>query len=280
MDYPMQVYGLNLFEQFLSDVLVALGWLLILFSIATGIFSGAFFTHARVAGMLLIGTAMTGVVLLLAGAGIRQNRPALELGTFFLALTALGWLLSGLLTHRLGAILAGVILMVCFAGLFFLRRQAIQARFKPRFLSLRQFETMVQIADTMIDGNGQEVKHPVEVAIRVDHLLAQIDSPVRQDITTVLVLVEWLLPLLVWRPIPFSALGSHQRRRAVEKVIGATGLFRDVARSLKTLACVGYYGSPEGMAQVGYVPFEKRARSHGVDQTPQHYADPFVSLDH
>jgi hypothetical protein len=276
MEYPMQVYGLNLFEQFLADVLVALGWLLILFALATGVWFDTFHAHALVAGLLMASTGMTGVLLLLAGAGIRQNRPALDMGCFFLALIGLGWLVSGFVPLNVAPLVAGVLLLGGFGLLLCARRQAVQARFKPRCLSLRKFETMVQVADTMIDGDGDEVLHPIEVAIRVDHLLARIDSPIRRDIETVLVLVEWLLPLLVWRPIPFSDLGSHARRRAVEKVIGAKGLFRDVARSLKTLAAAGYYGSPAGMAQVGYRPFEARRRAQGVDQTPHHYPDPFA----
>jgi hypothetical protein len=61
----------------------------------------------------------------------------------------------------------------------------------------------------------------------------------------------------------------------VEKVIGAGGLFRDVARSLKVLACAGYYGSPAGMRSIGYVPYEERERSKVQDQTPLHHPDPF-----
>jgi hypothetical protein len=159
------------------------------------------------------------------------------------------------------------------------RRLSIQARFKPRFFSLRQFETMIQVADTMIDTDGQNALHPIEVAIRADHFLASFDAKVQQEIKSTLVIVEWLLPLLVLgRPFPFSSLGSHERRRAVEKVIGAKGLFRDVARFLKLLACAGYYGTPEGMAQVGYIPFEERQRAQGVSQAPAHYPDPALTL--
>ena len=90
----------------------------------------------------------------------------------------------------------------------------------------------------------------------------------RKDLKLVLVITEWALPLLVFRPFPFSVLGSNDRRRAVEKVINAKGPFRDVARSLKIMSCVGYYGDQRGIAQVGFVHFELRRRSQGVDQTP------------
>jgi hypothetical protein len=117
--------------------------------------------------------------------------------------------------------------------------------------------------------------HPIQVAIEIDHLLDELDTPLRKDIQRVMLLVEWLLPLTIGRPIPFSDLGSNERRRVVGKVIGAKGIFRDVARTLKMLACIGYYGNPAAMAQVGYVPFEERQRSQGVEQTPLEFVDPF-----
>jgi hypothetical protein len=134
---------------------------------------------------------------------------------------------------------------------------------------------MIAVADTMIEGDGREAVHPIEVAITVDHLLARVDSPLRKDLKLVLVITEWALPLLAFRPFPFSALGSNDRRRAVERVINAKGLFRDVARSLKIMACVGYYGDQRGIAEAGFVHFELRKRAEGVDQRPLTHEDPF-----
>jgi len=289
MDYPMRVYGLNVIELFLTGFLTAVAWLLFLFALVIGLLavislfgpSGlaprAFISSGLVGGMLVAGTGLTGAVLGIAASGIRQNRAALDLGFALFALMGFAWIIGGLYSNRAGELVAGVVILLLFSLALFLRKQATQARFKPRFFRLREFETMIQIADTMIDADGKEVIHPIDVAIRVDHLLDDVDSPHREDIRRVLFLVEWVLPLLIFRPFPFSALGSNERRTVVEKVIGAKGLFRDVARVLKMLACVGYYGSEEGMAQVGYVPYEDRERSH-VDQTPKHYPDPFVKL--
>jgi hypothetical protein len=80
---------------------------------------------------------------------------------------------------------------------------------------------------------------------------------------------------MVLRPFPFSALGSNDRRRAVENVVNAKGPFRDVARSLKIMACVGYYGDGQGIAQTGFVRFEVRKRAQNVDQAPLTHPDPF-----
>jgi hypothetical protein len=184
-------------------------------------------------------------------------------------------LIHAFLPLHLPALIAGIVLLLLLGLAVYLRRLAIQARFKPRFFSLRQFETMIVIADTMIDTDGQNALHPIEIAIRADHFMASFDALVQGDIKQTLVIVEWLLPLLLLgRPFPFSTLGSHERRRAVEKVIGASGLFRDVARFLKLLACAGYYGTPEGMRQVGYIPFDERPRAQGVSQAAARYPDP------
>jgi hypothetical protein len=86
--------------------------------------------------------------------------------------------------------------------------------------------------------------------------------------------VEWILPILIFRPFPFSMLGTHERRRAITKVIHAKGPFRNVAKALKLLAFSGYYGDPKGMAQTGFIPFEERIRAEGADQSLHSYPDP------
>ena len=263
----MRVYGLNVIEQFLDDLLVGAGWLLVAGAVAAGILGAS--------GLLVAGTGLSGVLLGIGGAGIRQNRAAGEIGAALLTITALGWLVSGALTPSLPALAVGVALALLRALTWALRRRALRLRFKPRFLSLRQFETMIGVADAMIDGDGKEALDPIEVAVQTDHLLARVDAPATKQLKFVLVLTEWVLPLLILRPFPFSDLGSNERRRAIDKVVNAKGLFRDVARSLKVLSCAGYYGSPEGMEHVGYVPYDLRERSQGVSQAPLAHPDPF-----
>jgi hypothetical protein len=271
----MKLYGLNVVERLLDDVLVAAGLLLAAFAIVALILDGAFGASGTAGGLLLAATAAAGLLLALGGSGIRQNAGASFLGFELLAVAALGWIVCALLTGAAGAAIAGGALVVLLALLVALRRRALRLRFKPRYLSPRNFDTMVAVADTMIDGDGREALHPIEVAVTVDHLLARVESPMRKDLRFVLVLTEWALPLLVWRPFPFSALGSNDRRRAVEKVINAKGPFRDVARSLKIMACVGYYGDRRGIAQFGFTPFERRRRAQGVEQSSLGHPDPF-----
>lgn len=305
---PMRVYGANVIELFMGRFLVALGWILGLFALGVGIAlsvsgddgAGAVFIDGFLGGVLVASTGLTAAVIGLAGAGIRQNRAALDVGFVLLALVSAGWLASLAVSFKIGSLSAGLIILALFWFFKFLRREAIEARFKPRFLSLRQFETMVQIADTMIEADGRPAVHPIDAAMRVDHLLAEvqqgaapdhpvrsdvkklaeIEAPVLSDIRKLLFAVEWVLPLLIFRPFPFSSLGSHERRRAVERVIDSRfGMFRDMARVIKTAACVGYYGSPEAMEQIGYKPFDDRERARGVSQTPRTYPDPFLEVD-
>ena len=68
----MRVYGLNVIEQFLDDLLVGAGWLLVAGAIAAGILGAS--------GLLVAGTGLSGVLLGIGGAGIRQNRAAGEIG--------------------------------------------------------------------------------------------------------------------------------------------------------------------------------------------------------
>jgi hypothetical protein len=227
-------------------------------------------------GLLVGATGAAAVSIMLAGAGLRQNRAALDVGIGLLLASSLGWTAAAAANERLVATLVGILMLAALVLAWVLRRAAIRARYRPRFMSLRQFETFVAVADTMIDGDGREAIDPVDIAVRVDHLLADTRSTALPQIKLVLVVVEWVLPLVVARPLPFSALGSSVRRAAVERVIGMGGFLRPVARTLKVLSCVGYYGNPETMRQLGYVPFDERRRAVGVDQSPAHYPDPFL----
>lgn len=271
----MRVYGLNVVEQTLDDLLVGFGLLLALFAIVAGVLDGVFAIGGVAGGLLLAATAMAGVLLALGGSGIRQNGAASDLGFALLAVATAGWVVAAISAGAVAAWLAAAALALAFALLVALRRRAQRARFRPRFLSLRQFNTMIAVADTMIDGDGREALHPIEVAVNVDHMLTRIESPATAQLRLVLVLTEWALPLLIFRPFPFTLLGSNERRRAVEKVVNAKGPFRDIARALKILACSGYYSDPRGIASTGFVHFTERERHAGIDETPLTHADPF-----
>jgi hypothetical protein len=278
VDYPVRVYGPNVYELILAKLLAGLGLLLLAWTMAAAAWPGTLGVASTATAGLLVGlTSGAAVAIVLAGAGLRQNRAALDVGMGLLAAVAVAWTAAAIAESQIPALVAGVAMLAALALTWILRRAAARARYKPRFLSPRQFETMVQVADTMIDGDGREAIDPIDIAVRVDHLLEETRSPATAQIKLVLVLVEWVLPILVLRPLPFSALGSNVRRSAVERVIEAGGLLRPIARTLKVLSCVGYYGNPQTMRRLGYLPFEERQRHKGVDDSPAHYPDPFLS---
>jgi hypothetical protein len=280
MDRPMRAYGPTAYELVLADYLAGLGLALIGLAVACAIVPSTLLPVAGATGGLLAGLAAgAGLCLAQAGGGIRQNRAALDLGFALLAATGLAWTAWAIVDAGPVPIVAGVALLAMSVPVVVLRRFAVRARFAPRYLSPRGLETMIAVAETMIDGDGREAIHPIDVAIRVDHLLDEGRPEVAGgEIKMVMFIVEWLLPLAIARPMPFSTLGSTARRRAVERVIGAGGPFRDIARTLKVLSCVGYYGNPETMRALGYVPFDERERSTGIDQAPLRHPDPFLDL--
>lgn len=268
---PVRVYGPNVGELMLANALLALGWGLAVLAIVTAVRPGLLGGTPALAGA----SAVVALPLFLAAGGVRQNRGALTIGQLLLLALTAGWIARGL-SGRPAALATGITLLLACIAVHFVWRQAVRLRFKPRFFTVGQFETMIQIADVMLEGEDQLALNPIQVAVNVDHLLAQIKAPALQDLGRVLVLVEYVAPLLTLRPVPFSLLGTVARRRVVERVVFGRGLFRDVARSLKLLACAGYYCAPEGMTGVGYVPFDERPRAVGVDQTPATYPLPAV----
>jgi hypothetical protein len=272
----MRVYGPNLYERALTSFLAGAGLLLLGFTVAAAIVPATLAVRSAAAGGLLVGaTGAAALALIFAGGGSRQNRAALDLGQGLLLAVSATWIVWAAADGRVLPLVVGVVMALVAAVVALLRRRAIRTRFKPRFFSPRQFETMVQVADTMIEGDGREAVHPITTAINVDHLLAATDSPSTAQIRMLLVIVEWLLPLLVWRPIPFSSLGSTVRRQAIRRVIDSHGPLRAVARTLKVLSCFGYYGTPAGMEAMGFVPFEQRPRAARLDMTPLVHPDPF-----
>jgi hypothetical protein len=276
MDYPMRKYGTNVFEAALSFWLGLTGWLCLLLAIAGMFFRPVFFVRPWVAGFAIASLLFCFLLLEMWSAGIRQNKFVKDAGLLCFLLTGLVLTVSAAVDGVAGSILAGAVIILLFALLCVLQYQATRVRFKPRFFSLRQFQTMIQIADTMMDTDGRQVLDPIEVALSTDHMFARISSPAAiKEIRLVLFLVEWVLPLLSLRPFPFSDLGTAERRALVQKTIGSKGVLRNVAKVMKLFANAGYYGNPRGMAQVGYVPFDERPRAQGKSQDPYVYKDPF-----
>ncbi|MCB2204738.1 gluconate 2-dehydrogenase subunit 3 family protein [bacterium] len=159
--------------------------------------------------------------------------------------------------------------------------------YQPRFFNHDDFEGLIAIIDTMIETKGQDAVLPRMAAQRVDEYLSSVDAPAVSAIRLAIDAIDsWYMPLLLaFQFGRFRDLSVQRRRKVLERIIDAKGLFklialtrdgaRDAARTLKLLSSVGYYSSPEGMRQVGYLPVEERPRFRELDQAPPQYPDPF-----
>jgi hypothetical protein len=276
MDQAMRKYGMNVFELALSFWLGLSSWLCLLLAIAGLILREDVFSDAFGGGVVIGGLVLCFAVLGLWSAGIRQNGALKDAGVVCIGLTGLLLTILGLAYGDAAAIVSGFVLLLLLALICVLQYHAVRIRFKPRFFSPRQFQTMIKIADTMIDSDGKQALNSIEIAFSTDHMFAKISSPAAiKEVRLVMLLVEWVLPLLAFRPFPFSDLGTAERRALVNKVIGSKGVLKNVAKVMKLFACAGYYGDPRGMAQVGYIPFDDRPRAQGESQEPNVYKDPF-----
>jgi hypothetical protein len=159
--------------------------------------------------------------------------------------------------------------------------------YTPRFFDAEDFEGLVAIIETMIDTGGDVAVDPRIAARQVDTYLSRVQSPALEQIRLAIDAIDsWYMPLLLsFRFGRFSALPLTERRKVVERIIHPKGLFkviaavragaRDAARTLKLLASIGYYSSPEGMRLAGYVAPEQRPRFIALDQAPLVHPDPF-----
>ena len=115
MERPLHAFGLTLMERFLSGVMTAFGWLLMEFAVVAAVFDDTFGTQGFAGGILVAATFITGPVLILGSAGLRQNRAALELAFGLLIAIAAAWLVRGIVDFTVGAIATGAALGALFA---------------------------------------------------------------------------------------------------------------------------------------------------------------------
>jgi hypothetical protein len=270
MIYPMRRFGYNVTERFLSSMGNVFGLMFILATPALVWTSAHLAVRTMWGGVLVTGVLVSGLLLGLGSGGIRQNRSVFNFGLRITLVTGIAWGIHTAVSQTYYAAIVSAGMIAVYVICAVARQEAIRSRFAPRFFSLRQFETMIAIADVMIDDEEEKL-HPVEIALRTDHLLAKIHSSAKKDILRVLFLIEWILPVLMLRPIPFSELGTHERRRLVKKIIWSRGIFRDISRTLKLLTMFSYYTEPSVRSSIGYVEFDDRERVKDLDQTPKSF---------
>jgi choline dehydrogenase-like flavoprotein len=271
----MRVNGANVFELVLAPACNWLGLALLAWAVAAVLVPDTLLPASTVAAGLLAGVAgAAGLSLVLGGGDVRRQRGALDLGLWLLGLVALALVIAGAIEGRAAAVAAGAVMLLARLLAGGLRREAVRGGYRPRWFWPRSFETMIATAETMLDADGREAIPPRRAAANTDGLLASIDAPIRFEIKLLFLAIEWVLPVVIFRPVPFSRLGPRARRQIVEKLIGTTGIFRSIPRTMKVLSCAGYYGDPATMRAIGFVEYEGSPRSVGKDLSAHSYGDP------
>jgi hypothetical protein len=223
-------------EAFVGDLSRWVGWAMVVFAAAATVWRSGLTPDGFVGGLLTGATALVGGVLLLGAGGVRQNRSALDVGFVTWVLLALGWLVKGLVPFHAIGLGVGTVLTLTAVLAWVARRHAVKTRYNPRFFSTRQFETMIQLADVMIHRVGQSDDHPIQVAVDTDHELAKRADTTRGQLRAGFFLLEWVAPILVGLPIPFSDLGTHTRRRILQKAARRRRIFQPVLKCLTIIS--------------------------------------------
>jgi len=165
-------------------------------------------------------------------------------------------------------LLGGVVLdAVIAAALLVVWRHAYRARFDSRFLSLRGYRTLVQLADIVVHGPDEAIE-PKAVAENVDRYFSNIRSVRGRFSHRLALFLLHFHPILYLKP-PFPEMGAADRMEHLK-----THFYKDVAlkiipdafrqfvagfiRVAKQIAYVGYYSDPAVEPAIGYRPFSKR----------------------
>jgi hypothetical protein len=140
-----------------------------------------------------------------------------------------------------------------------------------KFFTDKQFITLCKSIEVMIETKGNNAISPEKAARRLDEMLFESKAPALENMGQIFNLLEWVVPPLVLKFPPFSKLSIASRKAVVNRIIGSSGMFKDLARALKVMASVAYYSSPEAYNEVGYVHFEERERFTDSDTAPSIY---------
>jgi choline dehydrogenase-like flavoprotein len=146
----------------------------------------------------------------------------------------------------------------------------------PQGLGARRRATLEALLPSVLGLAGGEVRHAPEAAARVDDFLSALPQQEAADRVRSLLDLLAAMALLVHGTLP-AGLDEEQRRDLFRRIFDsdrvwpdnvleiARRLFgddvpslRDVARSLKELATLAWYGHPASFASCGFVPIWRR----------------------
>jgi choline dehydrogenase-like flavoprotein len=230
----------------------------------------------------VVKAAVLGGVCWIAGADVRRFSsvmPVLFVGTA-------GWVVVGTLVALFGEVTrhfdifgidvwvgwilwGGVALEGSLTALFFfLHRRALKARYRLKYFSPVQFQTLAALADVLIAGDDEKIS-PEQTAMNADGYLAGL--PARRKWLIKLAMIGlYLYPLLTIRP-PLPLMAAEERLEFLKKRFlfdvdkrRVRGFRRQLLqagiRLGQQIAFLGYYGDPATFEFTGYVPFTKRER--------------------
>jgi choline dehydrogenase-like flavoprotein len=215
------------------------------------------------------------IILLLALAigDVRRFSPLIRLFKWMLGLaviwTAIQWIRGVPSTNGITHFWQLIIYTVLFAALWILFRTAGMARYKLKYLSIQQFQTLQALAEVCIAGDANKYKlqiEPQQVAINVDTYLIKFRASNKWVMKLVLTAME-IYPLLSLNPLlslmqPAARLKFLKRRftdlefQNVPRWYGQ--IVQAAIRMSKQLCFMGYYSDPAVYESIGYVPFSKR----------------------
>jgi len=134
-----------------------------------------------------------------------------------------------------------------------------------QFFSRREMRTLEKFADVAIDGHKEPIS-PRDIAFNIDEQIARTNSNRTRSLKLVLFLVEYILPLLSFRP-PFSWMSKTMRRHFIDRKLAnprglLSGLMQNLAR-VKILFLTGYYGDPRVFNSVHFTWPDRRDKYKG-----------------
>jgi len=198
-------------------------------------------------GVVQIGT---GMLLLVGGAGLRQNRVAVNFGLFELFASACAMIACGVTRGQVlsptGAavlIVAGLGLVFMVVYLYILHSRANQFRFGVRFFSPRQYETLVFVVEALLEWEPQVDASPEDIALAADFTASRSPDLLPRRPRWALWVTGWIAPFLTTgHPLAFTTLGAYERGLVLQRL--RTGwvrcFFAPTTRALKRIVDVGY----------------------------------------
>ncbi len=168
-------------------------------------------------------------------------------------------------------IVGGVVDATVAVMLFVLLNRAYRRIFRPTFLTIRGYRTLIASADVLVHGPSETIS-PERIAANVDRYFGSMRTK-RRWVHQASLLAVHFHPLLYLLP-PLSEIDpsgrmNHLRRHFFHEVALRVvpefwrKLVSGIIRVTKQLAYVGYYNDKDADKAVGYTRFEQRERVKG-----------------